>query len=91
LTVPVKILSATGVELADTSPDNTLAKQIADATGASLLDITELRDLPRFIDQTQARQPLASVFYLWCSPYVFCALIGLLGLEWALRKQAGLI
>ena len=91
LTVPVKIISATGVELADTSPDNTLAKQIADATGASLLDITELRDLPRFIDQTQARQPLASVFYLWCSPYVFCALIGLLGLEWALRKQAGLI
>jgi len=87
----VLVLPPAEAEMADTAPDLGLLTRIADSTGGALVPIDQALALPERIAASRGQRDDTITRAIWCSPYVFCAIIGLLGLEWAVRKQLGLI
>lgn len=78
-------------EMADTAPDLGLLTRIADSTGGAVVPMDQALALSERIAAHRGQRDDTITHAIWCSPYVFCAIIGLLGLEWAIRKQLGLI
>lgn len=87
----VLVLAPAESEMADTAPDLGLLTRIADSTGGAVISMDQALNLPERIAANRGQRDDTITRAIWCSPYVFCVIIGLLGLEWAIRKQLGLI
>jgi hypothetical protein len=78
-------------EFADVAPDPGLLQRIASATGGQMFTLDQLDQLKQAIASPPGERIDTIEYPLWSSPYLFAILIALLGLEWALRKQIGLV
>jgi hypothetical protein len=88
--IPLHIAASDEAELADLSGDERMLRKIADATGGEFMPIDRIGTLPdRLFSITNSRLRVAE-FRLWDSPVLFCFIVGCLGIEWAIRKRAGL-
>src|SRR5206468_2384402 len=78
-------------ELANVAGEESRLRRIASATGGDLLPLEDVASLPDKIRQAGEKLPGIFEYPIWDSGYLFVLVIGCLGLEWALRKRAGLI
>jgi len=89
--LPVTIADPASQELADTSPDPALLARIAQQTGGVVVPVDEFDTLPSQIALRRSERVDTIHLDLWSSPYWFAAIVACLGVEWALRKLAGMI
>jgi len=89
--IRIQIDPADEAELADVSPDPVLLRQIASATGGRMFMLHEIDQVAGAIASPQTERADIIEYAVWCSPYLFGFLVACLGLEWALRKQIGLV
>ncbi|HEX4792969.1 MAG TPA: hypothetical protein VH370_04205 [Humisphaera sp.] len=88
--IPLHIAANDEAELADLSGDERMLRKIADATGGEFMTIDRIGNLPdRLFAISNSRVRVAEL-RLWDSPILFCFIVGCLGIEWAIRKRAGL-
>ncbi len=90
LALPLEVAQRIEAELLDLSPDEPLMRRLADASGGQLLALESVRELPSMLAELAERRPKTIQWSLWDSPYLFALVLSCLGLEWALRKRAGL-
>lgn len=76
--------------MANLSGDDRLMRRIAEATGGQSLGPERLADLPAELATIATQRPRVAEVRLWDSPYLYGLVVACLGLEWAVRKQAGL-
>ena len=76
-------------EMSDLLPDDDNLRRIASASGGEFLRLDELRSLPKRVAAVQ-RTTRPIEYRLWDSPYLYFLVLGCLGVEWAMRKRAGL-
>jgi hypothetical protein len=77
-------------EMQNLSGDDRFLRRIADVTGGQCLAPEQLPDLPAQLTAEAQQHPQMAETRLWDSPYLFAFVLACLGLEWAVRKQAGL-
>jgi hypothetical protein len=77
-------------ELADLWPDTAWLERVAAATGGRVLEWDELDQLPKWMKKIQVPVMDREVEPLWHRAWVFAVMLGLLVLEWSLRRRAGL-
>jgi hypothetical protein len=70
--------------------DDRFLRRLAEATGGQSYAPEQLTDLPGHLAAQVVERPLVAEIRLWDSPYLFAFVLACLGLEWAVRKQAGL-
>ncbi|NLY03190.1 MAG: VWA domain-containing protein [Rhodopirellula sp.] len=68
-----------------------LLREMALASGGRYLKEDESGELPELLRPLSSGQVVESDTLLWQSPWWFAAIIGMLSLEWMLRKRAGLL
>ncbi|NUQ64884.1 MAG: VWA domain-containing protein [Pirellulales bacterium] len=68
-----------------------LLRQVALASGGRFLREDEIGELPELLRPLSTGEVIQSDTLLWQSPWWFAAIIGLLTVEWTLRKRAGLL
>ncbi len=78
-------------ELADLTCDAPLLQQIAETSGGRFLWEHELSALPDELRPLSSGQVVETETALWQSYLWFAAVVGLLTMEWILRKRAGLL
>jgi len=88
--ITVRVAASGEAEMSNLSGDPGLLRRLADATGGQSLAPEQLSDLPAQLAEHAATHPQVSEIRLWDSPYLFAFVLACLGLEWAVRKQAGL-
>jgi hypothetical protein len=86
----VRVIRSTEAELQNLAGDDRLLRRLADATGGQSYGPEQLADLPGHLAAQATERPQIAEFRLWDSPYLFAFVLACLGLEWAVRKQAGL-
>ena len=74
-------------ELADTSVDLANLERIANLTGGASLSIRELPELEALVNSKPVTTTVRSERPLWDNGLVACLLVGLLGMEWILRRK----
>lgn len=74
-------------ELADTSVNLANLERIADLTGGASLSVRELPELVSLINSDPVTTTVRSERPLWDNGFVACLLVGLLGMEWILRRK----
>ena len=55
-----------------------------------MIRIDEIDSLPDRIREAGEKVPTLFEYRIWDSAYLFALVVGCLGVEWALRKRAGL-
>lgn len=91
LSLPITVLPADEAELADVASDPALLTRIASATGGQMLTLDRVGELPALL-RPRAEERVGMIEHaIWCSPYLFGLIVACLGLEWAIRKQKGLV
>lgn len=78
-------------ELALMTANEQLMRQVADASGGRFLREEQAKRLPELLEPLSAGKVVESETALWQSYWWFLPIIGLLSLEWWLRKRAGMI
>lgn len=78
-------------ELLSTSCDSWTLKNISQITGGHYLPEDEVNRLPDLLRPLSGGKFVHSTRLIWQSYYWFFAALGLLAIEWVLRKRAGLI
>lgn len=78
-------------ELLSTSCDSGTLKNISQITGGHYLSENEVNRLPDLLRPLSGGKIVQSTRLIWQSYYWFFAALGLLAIEWVLRKRAGLI
>ncbi|MEC9373086.1 MAG: hypothetical protein VYC34_04545 [Planctomycetota bacterium] len=78
------------IELLDTAPRRDDMRRLTSATGGNILPLNDITPLLNILESRIAaaesrREPQSR----WNTPWVFAALIGLLGAEWFLRRWRG--
>lgn len=77
------------LEIIDTAARPEEVRALCEATGGSMLETSD--DLLRVLDaEREASMTTRRRVPAWDSPIVFLAIIGALGIEWILRRRAGL-
>jgi len=76
-------------ELADLAPDNHLLAEWAAASGGAVVPLEQVDTVPRLLADLR-RRPAVREHTLWDSGWLFAFVLGVLSIEWALRKQLGL-
>lgn len=79
------------VEFRDPAVDSAALTALARRTGGAMLAPDDLLDWAASHPLPVRESVLAGRLDLWASPWLLLPLLGLLGLEWALRKRWGLI
>ncbi|MEZ6123292.1 MAG: hypothetical protein R3C49_08980 [Planctomycetaceae bacterium] len=79
------------LELAETSSNESLLKQMADASGGTFLREEQTAQLADILSPLSSGRIVPSDTPLWQSYWCFVPIIILLTLEWMLRKRAGLL
>jgi len=74
-------------ELANTSVDLANLERIANLTGGASLSIRELPELEVLVNGKPVTTTVRSERPLWDNGLVACLLVGLLGMEWILRRK----
>ena len=74
-------------ELANTSVDLANLERIANLTGGASLSIRELPELEMLVNGKPVTTTVRSERPLWDNGLVACLLVGLLGMEWILRRK----
>ena len=74
-------------ELADTNVNLANLERIADLTGGASLSVRELPELVSLINGDPVTTTVRSERPLWDNGFVACLLVGLLGMEWILRRK----
>ena len=74
-------------ELANTSVDLANLERIANLTGGASLSIRELPELEVLVNGKPVTTTVRSERPLWDNGLVACLLVGLLGMEWLLRRK----
>jgi uncharacterized membrane protein len=74
-----------------TGQNRRLLEQLAEETGGSYWNSTDLKNLPRDISYSQAGISVRSTKPLWNMPIVFLLLLGLPLTEWLLRRKWGVV
>lgn len=79
------------METTETAMDRGYLEQLAKASGGRMLDPSEISGVVEnlFRDSTE-QAPLTRRIPLWDSPWIYCLLGFLLGIEWYLRRRWGL-
>jgi len=80
-------VTAVNRELADTNVDLENLKRIATLTGGECLDMQELPKLTSLLDYKPITTEVRSERSLWDNGWVALLLIGLVGMEWILRRR----
>jgi hypothetical protein len=88
--MPLHIAASDEVELMDLSGNQRMLRQIADATGGQFLTLEQVNALPERLLASGDKSQRLVEFPIWDSPYLFCFVLGCLGVEWAVRKRIGL-
>jgi uncharacterized membrane protein len=78
-------------EMKSTSPDSDLLSRMAEETGGKLLSVDELDQLPSLLANLDVPVQETLVTPVWHAPWVFLAILLLLGTEWFLRRKYGWI
>jgi hypothetical protein len=65
-------------------------RKLADVSGGQFLRLDQVQTLPARLQSAGDPRLRFAELPLWDSPYLFCAVLGCLGIEWALRKHVGL-
>jgi hypothetical protein len=89
--VSLVVRAAGEQELADVAPDPALLARIASVSGGRLYSLPQIDQLASVISGRKIERVDTIQYALWCSPYLFGVLVACLGLEWAIRKQIGLV
>jgi hypothetical protein len=78
-------------ELRRLTPDEATMRQAAELSGGEFAHLTHALDVTSWIKpmESEKRQPLPKI-PIWNQPWVWVLLIGLLTLEWLLRRSIGL-
>jgi hypothetical protein len=87
--LPIHVAPTDETEMRDISPDPSHLRRVVGPRG-DVLDLADLRDLPRRFQESTAPEPMYRELRLWDSPYLFLLVLGCLGVEWAVRKRVGL-
>jgi len=74
-------------ELANTDVQIERLRRIADLSGGDCLSISRLHELPTLLNREPHTTVIRTERPLWDNGVVACLLIGLLGLEWILRRR----
>jgi hypothetical protein len=88
--MPLHVAASDEAELMDLSGNDKMLRQIADATSGQFLTLEQVNSLPDRLEIAGDKSQRMVEFALWDSPYLFCFVLGCLGVEWALRKKYGL-
>ncbi|MFN0074852.1 MAG: glutamine amidotransferase [Prosthecobacter sp.] len=77
-------------EFAHLEPDTALMQRIASESGGQMLMLDEITKLPEMLKHIRVPVEVTLATPLWHSPWVFVALLLLLGAEWFLRRKGGM-
>lgn len=84
------LVSDAQFELGETAMNAPLMEKMADASGGRFFREEDLAELPEILDsETETVKSLVDLD-VWSSPLFFIILIGLMGMEWLIRKLSGL-
>jgi hypothetical protein len=86
-TMSIRVEAATS-ELDRPKLDRALLEDIARASGGSVFSLADFQRVPDAFDIRQVGRQLEYRDELWDAPILFGSLIGLLTLEWVLRKRS---
>lgn len=90
LSFPIEVQPNAESEMRDVSPDDANLRRITGSRG-DVLRLSEIQSLPQRLASIRDTDPQFTELRLWDSPYLFLFVLGCFGLEWAVRKQVGLI
>lgn len=90
LQMPLEVRYGLEEELGDVSPDRAALQQISSLSGGASMPLAEAGDLARQVSQLRHRYGVMIEIPLWTSGYLFTFVLGLLAVEWAVRKRLGL-
>jgi hypothetical protein len=87
------VVVAGALDALDPAPDAELLARIASSTGGKMLSPGEdlLREIDAYAAKTERRFIEERRRPLWAEPFAIAALLGLMGLEWYLRRRWGLM
>lgn len=86
----VRVIRSTEAEMQNLAGDDRLLRRLAESTGGQSYGPEQLGDFPGHLAAQATERPQIAEIRLWDSPYLFAFVLACLGLEWAVRKQAGL-
>ncbi|MDP6461692.1 MAG: VWA domain-containing protein [Gemmatimonadota bacterium] len=78
------------LELVNPGPDPELLREVARASGGAFIPLTEASRIPSLVNVTPVVERTIRELPFRESPVLFAVLVGLLGLEWGIRKRRGL-
>jgi hypothetical protein len=90
LDAPFTVIAPPSSELADVAANRELLQQLADLTGGKLYEPADLADLPREFRPFESVTTLPQEQPLWDRWPTFLLLIGLMAVEWVVRRVNGL-
>jgi hypothetical protein len=91
LSQSVEVVSAS-IENRELSADPQLMRQLAERSSGKTIDHHKLAALPETVRQWEtSRQLTHQKKSIWDRPWLLLAFFGLLGAEWWLRRQEGLL
>ncbi|WP_395736368.1 hypothetical protein [Prosthecobacter sp.] len=77
-------------EFSRLAPDKAFMQRIATETGGQMLALEEIGKLPELLKNIRVPVEVTLSTPLWHTPWIFLALLLLLGAEWFLRRKGGL-
>jgi hypothetical protein len=77
-------------ELGETAMNEGLLRDLAQTTGGAFLREEDLHKLPGLVAARAEHVKSPMEVELWCSPFYFLLLLGVVGAEWVLRKRSQL-
>ena len=85
------VRTAEAGEMAVLNANEDLMRQIAAQSGGDFFREEEIADLPSRLELLSRENVIESDTVLWQSWWWFVPILGLLSIEWALRKWAGML
>jgi hypothetical protein len=85
------VLAPESVERQQIACNDELLREMASASGGRFLPEERIGELPELLSPLSSGHVVESETLLWQSYWWFAAIVGLLAIEWALRKRAGLL
>ena len=85
------VLAPEGGELREIACNGDLLEGMALASGGRFLREEQIGRLPELLSPLSSGRVVESDTLVWQSYWWFAAIVGLLAIEWTLRKRAGLL
>jgi hypothetical protein len=88
--VPLRVRPSTDAEMADLSGDDGFLRRLSASTGGQSFRLDQLDAAAAALSTPVPDATRPVELPLWDGPYLFAGVLGLLTVEWALRRRAGL-